>query len=598
MKLKCMIATLFVFFICLIWNLTFSQQVIELKPPTEETVNGVILKVDLARSTILIRRTEPSWKESELKLYFTEKTTMRHDSRKIEPTQLGAGQQVIVKYESEQQVPIIHNEVMPPVQIHTAKEIEVIQLVSSGIYKAAQTDEQAPSPPRIAGLKSKRVAEFLSAFSQSFDKVDRSLVPVMITRKKTRFDTPWKSFFNDDSFFDDEWKAIMERMEGGTNAGTGQSESEWMMVEASAITVGPQQVLLPNSLLDDVERIDAYLPNGVRSAEILAVDDELDLALLTVMCDKDTFVPCEWVDTDQLSGGEICAGLLRSSGGHLQFVLGEVDKGGSIPMGSQWLPYGATLFDDAGRVLGMAVLDRFEVSDEKGWSVRNVVSAIPASRLHQAFLRLFREHGPSAEARGLNKNSKMIDVRSMTDYNLAKTEVFTIPDFQPTLSGYQNVAIIDASKGDEVWVRCDDKPDSYLVLLVRGMWWVQSTNTKPGSIKYLKSGAKIKFEPHGTAIQPGLVQLSPGTEIIICDGKGIPALGIPSCDNSDWFEGSLDYDGSKYHILGRLKLAGWTFESDPTNPLIFSLQKLRGLVYESGKGKVRRKDGQEVTLGK
>ena len=391
MKQKCMRTVLSIFCICLACSLAFSQEVIELRPPMKETANGVILKVDLARSTVLIKRTEPGVEDSELRMHFTERTTIRYGSKEIEPTKLSTGQQVIVKYESERRIPIINNEIMPPEHIHTAREIEVIQLVSSETQEAVQASEKAPSPKWNVQLESKRVSEFLSAFSQSFDKVNRSLVPVMITRKKARFGIPWESFFDED------WEAIIERMEGGTNGGTGKGESEWMMVEASAIAVGPQHVLLPNSLLANAERIDVHLLNGAYTAEVLAFDTALDLALLTVICDRDTLIPCEWVDTDLLGGGQICAGLLRSSGGHLQFALCEVEKGGSIPRGSQWLPYGATLFDDAGRVLGMAVLEQFEVSNEKGRSVRNVLSAIPASRIHKAILGFFREEVSPAE---------------------------------------------------------------------------------------------------------------------------------------------------------------------------------------------------------
>jgi len=385
MKQKCMRTVLSIFCICLACSLAFSQEVIELRPPMKETANGVILKVDLARSTVLIKRTEPGVEDSELRMHFTERTTIRYGSKEIEPTKLSTGQQVIVKYESERRIPIINNEIMPPEHIHTAREIEVIQLVSSETQEAVQASEKAPSPKWNVQLESKRVSEFLSAFSQSFDKVNRSLVPVMITRKKARFGIPWESFFDED------WEAIIERMEGGTNGGTGKGESEWMMVEASAIAVGPQHVLLPNSLLANAERIDVHLLNGAYTAEVLAFDTALDLALLTVICDRDTLIPCEWVDTDLLGGGQICAGLLRSSGGHLQFALCEVEKGGSIPRGSQWLPYGATLFDDAGRVLGMAVLEQFEVSNEKGRSVRNVLSAIV--RWFMA-AKKSAEHGP------------------------------------------------------------------------------------------------------------------------------------------------------------------------------------------------------------
>jgi len=59
MKQKCMRTVLSIFCICLACSLAFSQEVIELRPPMKETANGVILKVDLARSTVLIKRTEP-----------------------------------------------------------------------------------------------------------------------------------------------------------------------------------------------------------------------------------------------------------------------------------------------------------------------------------------------------------------------------------------------------------------------------------------------------------------------------------------------------------------------------------------------------------
>lgn len=188
---------------------------------------------------------------------------------------------------------------------------------------------------------------------------------------------------------------------------------------------------------------------------------------------------------------------------------------------------------------------------------------------------------------------------------------FVISDIQPTLSGYQNKATIATEEGD-IWIKCENKPNANLVLFVKGLWLVRSLNSEPGSVKYLKSGAIVRFEADGTLIEGrsiqingtritrtkgSLIQMSPNTEIAVCVKEGIPNIGLPNCDSPDWFVGSLDYEGSIYSFIGKIKLLGWTLESDPDTPLVFSLQNTKGLVYVSGKGTVYGKNGTKTVFG-
>lgn len=165
------------------------------------------------------------------------------------------------------------------------------------------------------------------------------------------------------------------------------------------------------------------------------------------------------------------------------------------------------------------------------------------------------------------------------------------------MSGYQNKATLAKVERD-IWAKCENNPDANLVLFVKGYWWIKSINSEPGSVKYLESGAIVRFEAEGTAIQPGLIQMSPNTELAVCnEGMRPNAMGLLNCDSPDWFVGSLDYEGSIYSFVGKIKLLGWTFESAPDAPLVFSLHKSKGLIYVSGKGTVYGKDGTKTVLG-
>ncbi|MFA6141758.1 MAG: hypothetical protein WC738_00490 [Candidatus Omnitrophota bacterium] len=57
------------------------------------------------------------------------------------------------------------------------------------------------------------------------------------------------------------------------------------------------------------------------------------------------------------------------------------------------------------------------------------------------------------------------------------------------------------------------------------------------------------------------------------------------------FFGNLDYDGSVYMFIGKVRLAGYVFDGNTKNPLSFKLSKNTGFVYVSGDGSVTTKDG-------
>lgn len=148
-----------------------SQQIIELKPPTDETITGVIKKIDDARKSIVIKRKAENQEEQEIsivldaytKVFFGQKTADRHD--------LSEGQAVRITYSSQNIVPIVNNIPVGEETIHIAKKITIVSM---------EKDEFSifEIKPTLSGYKNNAllVATKNKVWVRCEDKPDASLV--------------------------------------------------------------------------------------------------------------------------------------------------------------------------------------------------------------------------------------------------------------------------------------------------------------------------------------------------------------------------------------------------------------------------------------
>jgi len=150
-----------------------------------------------------------------------------------------------------------------------------------------------------------------------------------------------------------------------------------------------------------------------------------------------------------------------------------------------------------------------------------------------------------------------------------------IKEIQPTLTGYENYAVIEVRTRDnerELWVKRENK-EGHKLVMARGGLWVRAIDPGgEGSIQYGTKGERI---------------CGPGTEVLLCR---------EDIDNCNWFAGNIDYEGSTYILVGKVPLNGYVFESQREDPLTFKIVKEQGFVYLSGRGKVTGRDGKVTTL--
>ena len=54
--------------------------------------------------------------------------------------------------------------------------------------------------------------------------------------------------------------------------------------------------------------------------------------------------------------------------------------------------------------------------------------------------------------------------------------------------------------------------------------------------------------------------------------------------------------GTRHTLLGKIDMAGYVFEGDRTDPLIFRVDRGLGYVFVRGAGSVRLKNGEKISL--
>ncbi len=139
---------------------------------------------------------------------------------------------------------------------------------------------------------------------------------------------------------------------------------------------------------------------------------------------------------------------------------------------------------------------------------------------------------------------------------------FTLMDVKPTLTGHENKAFVNTEKVGKdnkemtvFWTK--DEPEYKLAAQQGGLVWGNNSGFEIGH-----RGEKI-FS---------------GNSYVAVDGE-------------TQFFGNLDYEGSIYMFIGKVHLAGYTFDGDVKNPLTFKLVKNSGFSYVSGSGSITTKDG-------
>lgn len=172
------------------------------------------------------------------------------------------------------------------------------------------------------------------------------------------------------------------------------------------------------------------------------------------------------------------------------------------------------------------------------------------------------------------------------------SEEFVIQDIQPTLpfpglTGKHNDAtIVVKGEGENttIAVRRVGEPQS-LVVVCGAFAWANALTDKEGWVRVGRTTMRV--DKNGGAL-PGanVLVVGPDTEVSLSHGKN--AL------SGKWFEGSVDLEASRYALIGSVPILGYTFNSEKGHPLIFTLVKGKGFVYQSGKGSITDKDGKTI----
>jgi uncharacterized protein YraI len=149
---------------------------------------------------------------------------------------------------------------------------------------------------------------------------------------------------------------------------------------------------------------------------------------------------------------------------------------------------------------------------------------------------------------------------------LKKQKEIDLSDFKPTLSGYKNNAFVQTDtvgpdKKEMVVFWRKDQPEYVLVTALGGVFL----------------GGGFQIGAHGEQK---------------CFGEAHVAI-----DGETQFTGNLDYEGSTYTFIGKVKLLKYTFDSTEDDPLVLKLIKDKGFVYVKGKGTVTTTKVYTIHLG-
>jgi len=126
MKRYILILSLVSFVLCLSVAAVSSQEVIELKPPTTDTVDGTIQQLDKVKKFMIIKPNRLEM-EKELKISWNDKTqVVQLQERTATIDELKVSQEVRIKYTSEKRVLIIRNIPTEVVVDRIASEIRII----------------------------------------------------------------------------------------------------------------------------------------------------------------------------------------------------------------------------------------------------------------------------------------------------------------------------------------------------------------------------------------------------------------------------------------------------------------------------------------
>ncbi|MDW7997536.1 MAG: hypothetical protein RMJ46_07670 [Bacteroidota bacterium] len=158
-----------------------SQQIIEFKPPSEETLTGVIKKADADGSVVSVQT--GSGTSQDVLIIFNRETTLTFDGKGIKAIDLRPGQTVAVKYTSENTVAIVNNVPTGEVVLRTAKSVSAVspsrQTETALAEKAADLTTAGPFKEQdVAEVVGLLIATLLSEqLSHSASFVKHELAP-------------------------------------------------------------------------------------------------------------------------------------------------------------------------------------------------------------------------------------------------------------------------------------------------------------------------------------------------------------------------------------------------------------------------------------
>lgn len=108
-------------------NKVASQHVIELKPPSEETLAGVIKMIDTEGNLVVSIETAPDTSQ-DIPLILNDDTMITLDGKVAKASDLRRGHRVTVKYTAENTVAIVNNVPTGEVTVRTARHVSAVSL--------------------------------------------------------------------------------------------------------------------------------------------------------------------------------------------------------------------------------------------------------------------------------------------------------------------------------------------------------------------------------------------------------------------------------------------------------------------------------------
>jgi hypothetical protein len=135
-----------------------SQQVIELKPPSEQLLTGVIKMIDSNGHLVVSVQTAPGATGHEISIILNDETAITLDGRVAKASDLRAGHAVTVNYVAENRVAILKNVPTGEVTLRTARRVSAVSATPQTVF--GQSGQQPGVEQRFRLEQSKTAGGF------------------------------------------------------------------------------------------------------------------------------------------------------------------------------------------------------------------------------------------------------------------------------------------------------------------------------------------------------------------------------------------------------------------------------------------------------